>query len=117
MNKVTTAERLKEYMNQNGLKQKDILSKALPYCKKYNIRLGKNDISQYVSGKVEPGQKKLSILAKALDVNPVWLMGYDIPSKSHIEEDKSYILKEKIEKLSPDQKDAIIKIIDNMKND
>ena len=66
MNKVTTAERLKEYMNQNGLKQKDILSKALPYCKKYNIRLGKNDISQYVSGKVEPGQKNYQFSQKLL---------------------------------------------------
>lgn len=115
MNKVTTAERLNYYMNKYGLKQKDILLKAVPYCKKYNVKLEKNDLSQYVSGKVEPGQKKLAILAKALDVNPVWLMGYDVPLESQSEKDKSDILKEKIDSLSENQKTAIINIIDNMK--
>lgn len=113
MEKVSTAERLKLYMQQNGLKQKDILLKALPYCKKYNIKLGKNDLSQYVSGKVEPGQKKLAVLAKALNVNPVWLMGYDVSSS--LDKNKSDILKEKIDSLSENQKDVIIQIIDNMK--
>ena len=50
--------------------------------KKYGIRLGRNDLSQYVSGKVEPGQAKLSILSMALGVSEVWLMGYDIDSES-----------------------------------
>lgn len=115
MEKVSTAERLKLYMQQNGLKQKDILSKALPYCKKYNVKLEKNDLSQYVSGKVEPGQKKLAVLAKALNVNPVWLMGYDVPSSPDTVKNKSDILKEKIDSLSENQKDVIIQIIDNMK--
>ncbi len=39
----------------------------------------KNDLSQYVSGKVEPKQDKLTILGLALNVNEVWLMGYNIP--------------------------------------
>lgn len=85
MDKVSTSDRLKYFMNITGLKQKDILNKAKPFCKKYNIKLEKNDLSQYVSGKVEPGQKKLSILSKALNVNPAWLMGFDAP----IENDNS----------------------------
>ncbi len=83
-NRVSTSTRLKEFMLQNNLKQIDILNMAKPFCKKYNIKLEKNDLSQYVSGKVTPSQKKLSILAKALNVNPVWLMGYDIPSDPNI---------------------------------
>lgn len=39
----------------------------------------KNDLSQYVSGKVEPRQDKLTILGLALNVNEVWLMGYNVP--------------------------------------
>ena len=41
--------------------------------------MNKSDISQYVSGKVEPNQDKLYVLAKALNVSEAWLMGYDVP--------------------------------------
>ena len=79
MKQSNTSERLKEIMNTRNLKQVDILEKAKPYCEKYGIRLGRNDISQYVSGKVTPGQEKLTILGLALDVTEAWLMGYDVP--------------------------------------
>lgn len=115
MEKVTTSERLKYYMKANNIKQTDILKKAIPYCKKYNIKLGKNDLSQYVSGKVEPGQKKLTVISKALDINPVWLMGYDVPMNLNSNKSKSDLLKERIDKLNDSQKEAIINIIDNMK--
>ena len=77
--KKTTSDRLKEYMNMTGLKQVDILEKCKPLCEKYDIRIGKNDLSQYVSGKVQPRQNKLSILGMALGVSEAWLMGYDVP--------------------------------------
>ncbi len=79
MSKITTSERLKEIMAKRNLKQVDILRACEPYCQKYNIKLGRNDLSQYISGKVQPGQDKLTILAKALNVNEVWLMGYEVP--------------------------------------
>lgn len=79
MKKVTTSQRLKEIMKERGLKQVDILELAKPFCDKYNVKLNKNDLSQYVSGKVEPGQYKLSILGYALNVSEAWLMGYDVP--------------------------------------
>lgn len=79
MNKVSTSDRLKYIMAERNLKQIDILNMCQPYCKKYNVKLAKNDLSQYVSGKVAPGQYKLTILGMALGVNEVWLMGYDVP--------------------------------------
>lgn len=79
MKKCTISQRLKEIMNLMGIKQIDILNKAQPICEKLGIKMGSNDLSQYVTGKVEPSQKKLSVLAEALDTNEVWLMGYDIP--------------------------------------
>lgn len=79
MKKFTTSQRLKQLMNERNIKQIDILKKAEPFCNKYNIKLNKNDLSQYVNGKVEPGQHKLSILGLALNVNEAWLMGYDVP--------------------------------------
>lgn len=79
----TTAKRLKEILDRDGLKQVDILKKAEPYCKLYDIKLTKADLSQYVSGKVEPGQEKLFILSQALDIDAAWLMGYDVEKYNH----------------------------------
>ena len=77
----TTADRLKELMDQNGWKQVDILKKVQPYCETYHVKLGKSDLSQFVNGKVKPGQSKLSLLSVALNVSEGWLMGLDVPQK------------------------------------
>ena len=89
MKKYTTAERLRQIMSQRGLKQIDILLLAEPYCIKYNVKLNKNDLSQYVNGKVEPKQHKLSILGLALNVNEAWLMGFDVPMEREPYKEKS----------------------------
>ncbi len=75
----TTADRLKEIMDQRNLKQVDVLESARPFCIKYGIKLGRNDLSQYISGRVNPSQKKLTILGLALNVSEAWLMGFDVP--------------------------------------
>jgi len=77
MKKSTTAERLREIMEARGLKQIDILELCAPICEREGIYIRKNDISQYVSGKVTPRHGKLSVLAEALEVSEVWLMGYE----------------------------------------
>ena len=74
-----TSKRLHELMELKGLSQSDILRKCEPYCDKYNVKLSRGHISQYVSGKVVPKQDKLTILGVALNVNEAWLMGYDVP--------------------------------------
>ena len=75
----STSERLKEYQRLTGDKQIDILRKCEPYCKKYNVKMGRNDISQYISGRFQPKQDKLFILGNALNVSEAWLMGFDVP--------------------------------------
>lgn len=72
-----TSERLKQYMSKYHLKQVDIIAKAKPYCEENDVKMNKSDISQYVSGKTEPNQDKLFVLARALNVSEAWLMGYD----------------------------------------
>ena len=79
MNRENTAIRLKTIMNIRGLRQVDILNLTIPYCKKYDVKMNKSDISQYCSGKTEPNQEKLFILGNALNVNEAWLMGFDVP--------------------------------------
>ena len=80
----TTAQRLRALMEERGMRQVDVLRAAQPYCAQLGIKLGRNDLSQYLSGKVEPGQFKLTALALTFDVNETWLMGLDVPRERYL---------------------------------
>lgn len=41
--------------------------------------ISESTISQYRSGYAKPKEKKLALIADALNVNPTWLMGLDVP--------------------------------------
>lgn len=75
MKRATTSDRLKEIMQERNLKQVDILNMVKPYCEKYDVKMNKSDLSQYISGKVSPSQDKLVVLGMALGVSESWLMG------------------------------------------
>lgn len=113
-----TSSRLKEIMKMHNYRQVDILEKCKPYCKKFGVKLGRNDLSQYVNGKVEPRQDKLTILGLALGVNEAWLMGYDVQmDRKHLssEEAKSdFSLIEKFSLLSERDKIIVINLIDSL---
>ena len=86
--------RLKEIMEKQNLKQIDILNKTLPFCEKYNVKMNKSNISQYVSGKVEPSQDKIMVLSMALGVSEGWLMGFDDDETTEYSEGKAKVTKE-----------------------
>ena len=44
-----------------------------------------SSISNWLNGKYEPKQYKITIIAEALNVSPVWLIGYDEPSTNQTE--------------------------------
>ena len=46
-------------------------------CKLANVP--KSSLSLYLSGAYEPKQDRIYAMAKALNVNEAWLMGYDVP--------------------------------------
>jgi len=84
--KRTTSDQLKHLIKTRKLRQIDILTMAEPYTKKFNIKLTKSDLSQFISGIHIPGSSKLGILALALDVSETWLMGYDVPmGRKHLD--------------------------------
>lgn len=119
MERKTTSERLKQIMEERNLKQVDILNLSLPICAKYNIKMNKSDISQYVSGKVEPSQEKLVVLGLALNVTESWLMGFDVSpqrkdSKFQAEEDFNFFYKFSL--LNNRDKKIILDMIDTMLN-
>ena len=75
----TFAHRLKYAIKIRDVRQVDI-SKV--------TGISKTNLSCYMSGKYEAKQDGVEILAKVLDVNPVWLMGYDVPIDRNYEKDK-----------------------------
>ena len=72
-------ERLNIIIHEHNLRQADVLEMIKPYCEKYNVRIPRNALSQYFTGKVVPKQDKLAILGMALNVSEAWLMGFDVP--------------------------------------
>ena len=84
----TTAKRLAEYMSLFNMRQVDVLEAVAPYAEELGVKIQKSEISQYLSGKFEPGHDKIYALSVALGVNPVWLMGYDAPMYNTTEQDR-----------------------------
>ena len=62
--------RLEYALAKRGIKPVDLAKKA---------GLSEQLISQYRSGRSVPKREKLISISKALDVSPVWLMGYNVP--------------------------------------
>lgn len=65
----TTANRLKEALSLRNMKSSELASQT---------GIGKSSISQYISGFVVPKQDRIYAMAKVLQVNESWLMGYDV---------------------------------------
>lgn len=71
----TTSERLKIAMQLRDIKQTD-LAKA--------TGIDRGSIHHYLSGRYEPKNISIYKLAKALDVDEMWLWGYDVPMERSI---------------------------------
>lgn len=89
--KSSTKVRLQQIMTERNLRQVDILNMSKPWQEKFGITMGKSALSQYVSGKSQPDQNKLLLLANTLNVNEAWLMGFDVPQKRKQESNISSI--------------------------
>lgn len=68
--KESCAARLKKALSIRNMTQADLCQKT---------KIPKSALSEYIKGLYEPKQDRLLILSEALDVDPVWLMGFDIP--------------------------------------
>lgn len=68
--KSNCAERISAALKKRNMKQADLCEKT---------KIPKSAISQYISGAFEPKQDRIRLIANALNVSEVWLMGYDVP--------------------------------------
>ena len=67
--------RFRYALERSGLKQREL-------CERTGIN--RSSISTYWRGTSVPKQEYLEKIAQVLDVNPAWLMGYDVPMKTVI---------------------------------
>lgn len=67
------SHRLKMAMSIRQMRQVDIINAAKDLSK--DIKIGSNNMSQYVRGRSIPTAKKLQLLARILNVNDYWLLG------------------------------------------
>lgn len=79
------AARLKEAMASKGLKQSDVIREAAVR----GSRLGKSQMSQYVSGKTIPRKDVLQLLAAILEVDQESLLGHEKSSVDNKSSSKS----------------------------
>lgn len=82
--KESFTKRMRKAMEMKNVKQVDLVEKT---------GLNKSAISQYYSGKFEPKQDGVYLIAKALNVNEAWLMGYDVPKSRIIKKYPDNVLK------------------------
>lgn len=123
MVKVTdTAARLKQYMDENGLKQVDVIEMCKPYFTE-ELKLTKSKLSQYVSGIYIPKNDMLYLLGKGLGVSELWLMGYDDTEPAEDTEDfrqrmtENKVIFDLLEKATPEDRKKIETIIKTIVSD
>lgn len=63
--------------------------KAVDLSRKTNVSEG--TISCYINGKYQAKQNRVKVFADALNVNPAWLMGYDVPMDEQSEREKTTV--------------------------
>lgn len=105
------SKRIAEALKIKGMKQYEL-------CKLANVP--KSSLSLYLSGAYEPKQDRVYDMAKALNVNEAWLMGYDVPmerqvkktspSEAELSEGEKMWL-ELYHQISDDTRDTLIKMM------
>jgi len=86
------SERLLEAMNDLEINATELVRRS---------GVSKNSISQYIHGKNVPNNNTATLLAKALHVDPLWIMGYDVP--------KNYLEKIALESVENDFINSLLK--------
>lgn len=66
----TFGERLRYALKYRGMKQSELASK---------LNVGRSLITMYIQEYCKPKADNLFVIADLLEVNPRWLIGYDVP--------------------------------------
>jgi len=88
---------------KSALKRKNMSQSKLSEISGINT----STISEYISGRYEPSRSRIAEFANVLDVNEVWLMGYDVPMERNIKAEKNI-------RLTTYEKKQLLKNIENV---
>ncbi|WP_304177338.1 helix-turn-helix domain-containing protein [Leptotrichia trevisanii] len=88
---------------KSALKRKNMSQSKLSEISGINT----STISEYISGRYEPSRSRIAEFANVLDVNEVWLMGYDVPIERNIKAEKNI-------RLTTYEKKQLLKNIENV---
>ncbi|AIF71735.1 repressor [Staphylococcus phage phiBU01] len=94
-------DRLKQIMSERKISQSELSRRT---------GIGRNSISDYLNGKYEAKQDKVFELAKALNVNEAWLMGFDISKNRKVENNDITSI---YSKLTPPRQSNVLKYATN----
>ena len=99
--------RLRKAMNVKNIKQIELAEKT---------KIPKASINQYLSGYAEPKQDRIFILSQALNVDPVWLMGLDVPMEKKSQEDRLLEYAKRISALDQEKQESLLNFLDYLEN-
>lgn len=103
-----TASRLREALTEAGLRPQELSDLS---------GVNKASISQYLNGSHAPSNISSGKIGKVLRVEPMWLMGFDVPKKKELSSDeasKDLELVKKISLLSERDKEVVLDMVNLM---
>lgn len=112
----TFKNRLSKILNDRNIKQTTIVK---------NTNISHSQLSHWLSGDYKPKQESIYIIANFLNINPAWLMGYNVPMDKEEEYyetlardymcESSQILQERFD-LTDDQLKNVLNYIEFLKS-
>lgn len=103
-----TAKRIQLALSNANIKSQELADRS---------GVGKASISQYVNGSHVPGNISAEKIGKILNVNPLWLMGFDVTMErkdTPAQAEKDFDILYKFSMLSSRDKKIVSDMIDSM---
>lgn len=94
-------DRLNEALLNRGISKAELAKRT---------GIGRNSITDYTKGKYEAKQDNVLSIANALDVNPAWLLGYNVPKN-----EKEKLISDAVNDLTDSELHEVIKYIEFLK--
>ena len=105
----SVADRLSRALHIRKMRQSDLAMMT---------GIDKGSISCYCSGRYAPKDDKIFLMAMALQVNPAWLSGFDVPMEEQnlppLEDSRSSAYEEAIQlfqKISPEKQQEVLRYL------
>ena len=100
----TFGDRLKEALKVNNMTQSKLSEIS---------GINTSTISEYIKGKYDPSRSRIFEFSEILKVNPVWLMGFDVPMKEEKLEKEPEIPEVDTSVLTPEELAEFNKVTQN----